>query len=457
MLRRPPGPRALPFVGNLPRMFLNPMTFLAGLSERYGDVATLKLGLRSAVFVNHPALLETLLHDRHCPRSDESRDALRSFLGDGLLCIEGAHHLKHRRLMAPAFRRERIRAYGRQMCADACEEVASWRPGERRNLHEDMIRLTFLVVSRALFSANTRDDADEVAEALAEVMPWVMMGAVVAGVLPGLPVYYPKKARRSIVRLHEVVRSIVVRRRQEGGDKGDLLSMLLATRDADGGFLSDEDICSEALTLLLAGHDTAAATLTWAWYFLTQNLSIQDRVGQQVQRVLGTRPISVDDLDKLPLVEQVINETLRLYPVVWVGDRVPQRDLELGGYRIAAGTRVIFSPYVTQRDARFFPDPERFDPGRFSPEAGGTIPAGAYFPFGSGVHMCIGNNFALMETRIVLAAMAQRFAITAVKSRAPTPGTGIVMNAMGGWPVMLQAREVRKTRFTHPSAAAAPL
>ena len=438
-------------------MFINPMRYLAGLTERYGDVAALRLGMRPAVFVNHPELLETLLRDRFCPRSDESRGAFRSFLGDGLLCIEGAHHLKHRRLMAPAFHRERIRTYGMQMCSDAYEEIERWSVGERRNLHDDMIRLTFAVVSRALFSANTREDADEVAEALAAIMPWVMMGAIMAGVAPGLPIYYPKKARRSIARLHEVVRRIVARRRQEGGDRGDLMSMLLATRDADGGSLSDEDICSEVLTLLLAGHDTAAATLTWAWHFLTQDQGIQERVGREVQRVLGDRPITVDDLPNLPLVEQVINETLRLYPVIWVGDRVPQRDMELGEYCIPAKTRVLFSPYVTQRDARFFPDPDRFDPGRFSPERIGTIPAGAYFPFGAGVHMCIGNAFALMETRIVLAAMAQRFAITAVKTRSPRPDPGIVMNAIGGLPVVLHARESRRAQPAQgPEAVATP-
>jgi cytochrome P450 len=327
------------------------------------------------------------------------------------------------------------------MCAETYADIAGWRPDEKRDLYKDMMRITFTIVTRALFSADRRDDAQEVEKALEVVMPWALFGATIAHVLPSLPVIHPLRGKAAIARLNRLVLEIVAHRRAEGGDRGDLLSMLLATRDEDGSGLTDENICAEALTLLVAGHDTTANTLTWAWHLLTENPEVQEALYQEVQRVVGERALTPEDLPKLPLVEQVIQETLRLYPVVWIGDRVPERDIELGGYAIPKGSGVIFSMYVTQRDERFFPDPERFDPARFSPARIGSIPSGAYLPFGAGVHMCIGNTFALMEARIILAAMVQRFAISAIPRHKVRKTPEIVMTPRGGFPVMLSARK----------------
>jgi cytochrome P450 len=421
-------------------MIQDPMRFFTELSRRYGDVATFRIGTRSAVLVNHPALISRLLRDRSCLKSDESRKAMRSFLGDGLLTIEGAPHLRHRRMMAPAFHRERIRGYTELMCAETYADIASWRPNEQRDLHKDLMRMTFMIVMRALFSADRRGDAQDVEKALDVIMPWAMLGATLACVFPWLPVIYPAAGRAAIARLNRLVLEIVARRRAEGGDRGDLLSMLLATRDQDGSALTDEDICGEVLTLLFAGHHTTANTLTWGWHLLTENPDVQEALYEEVQRVVGERAVTPEDLPNLPLVEQVIHETLRLYPVVWLGDRVPERDIELGGYAIPKGTGVIFSIYVTQRDERFFPDPERFDPARFSPARIGSIPDGAYLPFGAGVHMCIGNTFALMEARIILAAMVQRFAISAIPGHPMRKVPEIIMTPRG-FPVMLSARK----------------
>jgi cytochrome P450 len=422
-------------------MIRDPMRFLAELSRRYGDVAAFRVGTRSHVLINHPELISRVLRDRNCVRSDESRKAMRSFLGDGLLTTEGPLHLRRRRMMAPTFHRERIRGYTEQMCAETYADIAGWRPDEKRDLYKDMMRITFTIVTRALFSADRRDDAHEVEKALEVIMPWAMRGATMASVLPSLPVIYPPRGRAAIARLNRLVLEIVAHRRAEGGDRGDLLSMLLATRDEDGNALTDQDICDEALTLIVAGHDTSANTLTWAWHLLTQNPEVQEALYEEVQRVVGERALTPEDLPNLPLVEQVIHETLRLYPVIWTGDRVPQEDIELGGYAIPKGTEVVFSMYVTQRDERFFPDPERFDPARFSPARIGSIPDGAYFPFGAGVHKCIGNIFAQMESRIILAAMVQRFAISAIPGHKVRKTLGLVMAPVGGFPVMLSARK----------------
>ena len=362
-----PGARGLPLVGHLPLMILDPTKFLKGLTQRYGDVASFRLGRRPAVLINHPELINRLLRDRSCPRSDESRRALRSFLGDGLLSLEGPRHLRHRRLMAPAFHRQRIQHYGEVMCAETYAEIAGWQAGPQRDLREDMMRLTFAIVSKALFSTDTRDEARDVEHALLSILPWALRGAALGGVLPKLPVYYPRGSRAAIKRLHDVVLKIVARRREEGEDRGDLLSMLLETRDEDGSALSDEDVCAEALTLLLAGHDTTASTLTWAWHLLSQNPEVQDAAHEEVRRVVGERAITPEDVPKLELINQILSETLRLYPVVWMGDRVPDNDLELGGYHVAKGSSVFFCMYVTQRDARFFPDPRALRPRPLQP------------------------------------------------------------------------------------------
>ncbi|HEX5657495.1 MAG TPA: cytochrome P450, partial [Polyangiales bacterium] len=234
-------------------------------------------------------------------------------------------------------------------------------------------------------------------------------------------VFYGKRARQAVAELQALVHEIVADRRVCGEDRGDLLSMLISARDEDGSALSDDDICAETLTMLLAGHDTTAHTLTWAWHLLTQNPSWLDAVTQEVRAALGERDVTFEDLPQLTLVDRVVRETLRLYPPAWYADRVSAQDTELGGYRIPAGTAVVWSTWVTHRDARWFAEPERFDPDRFTPERAARIPEGAYMPFGAGVHMCIGNTFALTEARVILTAMVQSFAIRATPRQPVRP------------------------------------
>jgi cytochrome P450 len=228
-------------------MMRDPMRFLAELSRRYGDVAAFRMGTRSAVLINHPELISRVLCNRSCTRSDESRKAMRSFLGDGLLTTEGPPHLRRRRMMAPAFHRERIRGYTELMCAETYADIAGWRPDEKRDLYKDMMRITFTIVTRALFSADRRDDAQEVEKALEVIMPWALFGALMANVLPSsLPV--SPAARQGGDRAAQPPGCGDRRTGAEGGDRGDLLDAA-ATRDEDGSALTDQDICDEVLTL----------------------------------------------------------------------------------------------------------------------------------------------------------------------------------------------------------------
>jgi cytochrome P450 len=427
-------------LGHLPAISFDPLKFFSQLTPRYGGVVPLRMGMSRVLFVNEPALLSQMIRDRNWWRSDESRKGIRWFLGDGLLSLEGPTHLRHRRLVAPAFHRERFREYGTLMCNEVAKEFAQWRTGQTVDIHEAMTHLTFSIVSKALFSADTSTQAEEVGRATRIVVPWMLINAALAGLGPWMPVWSSPRGLAALKRLRQLVRDIVAQRRAEGGDRGDLLSMLFAARDEDGDSLSDEDICDESLTLLMAGHDTTASTVTWAFYLLAQNPDVQTAAAAEVREVAGDAPIHVDMLSKMPLIQQVLEEALRLFPVVWIGDRTPQKDVRLGDYDVPAGMRVMFSMYVTQRDGRFFPNPSLFDPGRFSPERVKQIPDGAYMPFGAGVHMCPGNNFALMESRAIVAAALQRFELSTVEGYRLQVNPQIVLEPYGALPLLLRAR-----------------
>ncbi|MET0340442.1 MAG: cytochrome P450 [Polyangiales bacterium] len=409
-----PSSRATPILGHLPQMMRDPLGFLSQLGHTHGDLSTFRIGTRRALLVNSPALIDRIVRDRNCWRSEDTRRALRSFLGDGLLSLEGPTHLRHRRLMAPAFHKERIKAYARIMVDETVASLSSWRVGETRDVRGEMMHLTLSVVSRALFGTSSASHAHDIDVSLRQILPWVArMFNLLAAMPLHMPMMHTPATRRAIRKLDRIVRKIVAERRAHPEDRGDLLSMLLAARDEDGSALSDDEICAEALTIMLAGHETTANTLTWAWHLITKHPEVQEALAAEVRGVLGDRDVSFDDLAKLPLTEQVIRETLRLYPTAWWADRVPLADIELAGHRIPKGTMMVMSVYVTQRDARFFEDPERFDPSRFEPTRAKQIPEGAYLPFGAGVHQCIGNMFALVEARLILATMVQRLVLRA--------------------------------------------
>ena len=414
MATKIPGPRGLPVVGHLPWLVRDSLGFLQRLSREHGDVAAFRVGMTPAVLINAPKLIDRIIKDRSFERSRGTRRALASFLKHGLLSLEGQPHMRHRRLMQPAFHRERIKRYGEIMASETYAALDQWQSQQPRDLRADMMRLTFAIVTRALFNSETKADAERVDRALQQIQPAVMrMGQLLRVVPFELPMLYAPKTRKAIQSLHQVVVSLIQQRRREHADRGDLLSMLLTARDEDGSALSDDDICAEILTMLFAGHETTANTMTWAWHVLTQQPEQQEALAAEVRALLGDRPISFDDLPRLTLADRMVRETMRLYPAAWWADRMSTGAVELGGYTIPANTLVVFSVYVTQRDARYFAAPERFDPDRFSPERISQIPEGAYLPFGAGVHMCIGNTFALMEARLILAAMAQRFKLVA--------------------------------------------
>lgn len=436
----PPGPRPLPLLGHLPWIARSSLTFMLHLGRTYGDLSRFWIGPKELFFVNHPELIREVLQNQRYVRTQVTRDLLASFLGEGVFSQEGQLHLQQRRLMQPAFHHKRIAGYAQDMLDVAYGQLDEWRPGETRDLVPEMMRLTFAIVARALFSTDTSAEARAVHQGLRDVQAAIDSLYEIYTVLPaGLPIVRGPRMRRAVRQFQSMIQRIVAERRAAGDERSDLLGMLLAARDEDGTAMSDAQLAGQSLSILFAGHETTSNTLCWAWHLLSQHPAVLERVRAEVEAVAGERPLVPADYPRLVYTGQVISETLRLMPPAWWAERTPLEDSELGGYPVRAGTPVVISVYVAHRDPRFFPNPSRFDPERFAPERAALIPRFAYLPFGAGSHVCIGNSFALMEARLVLAAMVQRVQLEPVPGHVPVPRAIVTMGVANGLPMRVLA------------------
>jgi cytochrome P450 len=354
--------------------------------------------------------------------------ASQVLLGEGLITSEGDVWLKQRRLAQPAFHRERINSYAGTVLETAEKNLQPWRDGEVRDLQQEMKRLGREIVARSLFNAQVGDESESIGEALQVV--WEQYTArLTSGLL--VPDYLPTpgnlRMHAAIRRLDAAVYGMIRERRLSSEDPGDLLSMLLATRDADGSQLSDRQLRDQVMTLFVAGHETTALALTWTWFLLAQDPRVEARVLAEIQEVCGGRLPGVQDFPRLRYTEMVLKESLRLYPPVWTMPRVALADCEIAGYFVPAGTSVTISQWVTQRDPRFFDDPEAFLPERWESEQAAALPTFAYFPFGGGPRQCIGSSFAMMEATLLLALILPRFRFSLVPGHPVVPWPSITL------------------------------
>ena len=334
-------------------------------------------------------------------------------LGDGLLTSEGEAHLRQRRLTQPAFHRQRVAAYGAVMAAYAAARRDRWRAGTVVDAHKEMMALTLAIVGKTLFDADVEDEAAEIGDALTTTFELFNFGFFLpfSERLSRLPLPGTLRFRKARARLDATIYRLIDERRRSGTDRGDLLSMLLMARDTegDGGAMTDLQLRDEAMTIFLAGHETTANALTWTWYLLSQHPDVEARLHAEVDSALGGRLPAADDLGSLPYTRMVLAESMRLYPPAWILGRRALGPFEANGYSIPARSIVVASQYLMHRDGRWFPEPERFDPERFSPERQSERPKLAYFPFGAGPRVCIGEQFAWMEGMIALATIAQQW------------------------------------------------
>ncbi len=415
--RFPPGLQMnLPFY--LLRRFFkpgNPIALFEHLTKTYGRMAHYRLGLSHIVFINEPAFIhEILINQPQHFIKERTQRRMKILLGEGLITSDGEVHRRQRRIAAPAFHRQRIQAYGAIMVDRAAHMRAQWQPGQPIDIASQMMQLALQVVARTLFNTDVTGDVLQINDEVNVIMQLYNFlialpraEAYLHWPIPGLV-----RFRRARSRLDKVVQRMIADHRADGVDRGDLLSMLLASRDeeSDHSGMTDEQLRDEVLTIFLAGYETVANALTWTWYLLAQNPQAEACLHAEIDAVLdGGRLPTLEDLPRLRYTEMVFAESMRLYPPAWAMGRQSTDDVELGPYRFPAGTYFFFSQYIIQRSAEYFPDPLRFDPERFLPEQKAKRPRFAYFPFGAGNRQCIGEAFAWMEGVLMVATIAQKW------------------------------------------------
>ena len=409
----PPGPKLSLMASLLYRPGLgNPLEFFTDVARTYGDIASYHIAGEQLFLVNDPQLIKDILvtHHKNFTKS-RGLERTKRLLGNGLLTSEGAVHLRQRRLMQPAFHRDRIAAYGRTMVEYADRMRTAWTDGATLDIAREMNRLTLSIVGKTLFDADVESQAAEVGEALTGVIEsfWMMM-LPFADLLERLPVPKLRRARIARARLDKIIYGMIAERRASGRDHGDLLSMLLAAQDEDDhGMMTDSQVRDEAMTIFLAGHETTANALMWTWYLLSGAPDVASTLHDEVDRVLQGRLPDVADIGSLPYIERVVTESMRLYPPAWLIGRRAIADYPIGPYVAAARSILVMSPYIIQRDARYYAEPERFNPDRWTPAFKASLPKFAYFPFGGGPRQCIGETFAWMELILIVATIAQRW------------------------------------------------
>ena len=371
------------------------------------------MGPQQAFFINHPELIRDLLVvSQHKFHKGRALQRAKSLLGNGLLTAEGETHLRHRRMIQPAFHRQRIAEYSRWMVDYGERRSATWRNGQTVDLDKEMMHLTLQIVGRTLFSAEVGDEADEVGRAMSTIVGMFnYLLLPFSEWLEKLPIPHSRRYHGARDTLNRVIYKIINERRRFGEDKGDLLSMLLHAEDeADGESLTDEQVRDEALTLFLAGHETTANALTWTWYLLSQNAEAEAKLHEELKAVLDGRVPTFEDIPRLPYTEAALAESMRLFPPAWTIGRLSIEPHEFGGYQIPKGSLILASQYVMHRDPRYWPDAEKFLPERWlSQSVKEATQQFTYFPFGGGVRRCIGESFAWTEGILLLATIASQW------------------------------------------------
>ena len=435
--RLPPGPRGGLLLGNLRAFAADVPGFLTRCTREYGDTIFLRLPGHDVFVLNRPEDIESVLLTQRANFVKHSFfwRHVTAIFGNGLLTSEGEFWLRQRRLAAPAFHPDRIAAYADVMTAYAERQAAGWRDGEVREIHGDMMRVTMEIVSKTLFDVEVEEDVDEIGRSfdlvIREIAKRFRRPVKIADWIP-LPGNL--RYRRGVALLDRLVARVLAERRARPGDRGDLLSMLMAARDDDGRPMSDRQLRDELITLFLAGHETTAIALSWTLFLLARNPDVDERLRREVGEVVGERLPTAADLPRLRYAEAVLKESLRLYPPAYVIGRESLAACVIGDYDVPPRSTIYFSPWVLHRDPRHFPDPERFRPERWLDGSTASVPKYVYIPFGGGPRVCIGERFAMMEGILSLATFLRRWRLE-MAGPDPVPFPSITLRPDGG-PIM---------------------
>ena len=440
----PPGPKTS-FLSTLTyRPGRDPLEFFSAIAREYGDVAYLRLASEQLFVVSDPAVIKDVLvtHNQNFHKS-RGLEKIKILLGEGLLTSEDDFHLRQRRLMQPAFHRDRVAAYASTMVSYGDRVRSGWTDGATYDLSREMSRLTLLVVGKTLFGTDVESQARDVGEAMTGLMNsfWSLM-LPFGEYLQYLPIPHMRRGRQARLRLDAIIYRLIRERRAHLGDRGDLLSMLLLAQDDEdkGRGMTDRQVRDEAMTIFLAGHETTANALTWTWYLLSQAPDVERRVHEEIQRVLGGRLPTVADVERLPYITRVVTESMRLYPPAWLVGRRAVNEYRIGDYYVPPRSIIILSQWIVQRDARHFPEPLRFDPDRWTPEFKAALPRFAYFPFGGGPRQCIGESFAWMELVLLVATIAQQWRFELVPGHPVVPHAAVTLRPKHGMKMTARRR-----------------
>ena len=432
----------------------NPILLFQQLARDYGEIAHYKLAWNHIVFLNHPDYIrEVLVVQNDNFVKERTVQRTKMLLGEGLITSEGAQHRQQRQVAQPAFHRQRIPEYANTMVDEAVRMRESWRDGEQRDIAVDMMHLTLNVVARTLFATDLLEETGELADAINRIMGLynflVMLPAaewLVHVRPPGLAAFV-----RARTRIDAVVYRMIEAHRREHSDSGSLLDLMLAAAPEHTP-ASEQSLRDQVITIFLAGYETVANALSWTWYLLSQNPECEHRFHAEVDRELQGKVPGFDDVSRLRYVEMVLAESMRLYPPAWAMGRRARHDFQLGEFFLPAKTTVLISQFVTHRDPRFFLDPLRFDPDRFTPEAKARRAKFTYFPFGAGFRQCIGESFAWMESVLLLATLAQKWKLALVQGHPVEPEPLITLRPKFGMRMRIEARNaaVNVPRGTAP-------
>lgn len=441
---RPPGPFNLPPLGQAWNFASNPLGFLSGVARRYGDIAFFKLGAVNVYFVSHPDYVrEMLITQRARFEISTMRTRLEPLLGMGLLTSRGELHARQRRLMQPVFRKSRIDAYAPCMVDYAARAAERWKPGGQIDLTDEMMKLTMAVVSKTLFDHDVERDSDRVSGNLSTLMSffarWMSPFLQFSLKLP-LPSTFT--FRRALRGLDEVVYRMIEQRRRHPTGGEDLLSLLMQAKDDETNVqMTEKQLRDELLTLFLAGHETTANALGWTIYLLAQHPDADAKLHAEVRSALAGRArLEAADGERMPYARKVMMEGMRLYPPAWFVGRTALDNVPLGGYTVPRGTTVLTSQYVVHRDGRFFEEPQRFRPERWTEEFQEKLPRGAYFPFSAGDRHCIGEGFAWLEALLILATLVERWRFELVPGQDIRPRPSITLRPSAGIRMVVRAR-----------------
>lgn len=413
---------------------------------RYGDIFGVDIMGSRQYLIRHP----DHIHEVTTRQADkfqketltykDGRKGLARFLGNGLLTSDGDFWKRQRKLLAPAFHYRRIASYGDIMVQEASAIVEDWRHASKVDVDAEMMRATLSIVARALFSSEMSDeDVHRIGNAMSVIQHF--SGDQVQQLLPAwLPTPARFREEAALRDLDGIVYRVIAEHRAMEKDNGDLLWMLLDARDDEGQGMTDQQIRDELVTLFLAGHDTTAHTLNWTWVLLAQNPEKEAKLHEELDRVVAGRMPNLDDLKQLPYTEMVIKESMRIYPPAFVFSREAIADTQIGGYDIPAGSVMTIMSRMAHLDPRWYPEPLRFQPERWTPEFESSLPKGAYIPFGGGPRVCIGNSFAMMEAQLMLATIAQNYRLH-LTGDAPEPEPLLTLRPRGGLHMRIEARQ----------------